>query len=639
MRFSRYVRKLFRVGFGAPSFFLQKRLLPAPPRSDDFLPLFSREWGGDRSEIIGIANRIITGEYCFLGVSIAEEPVPKWHKDYLTGYVWPLLPFHKIRGMTPGGVEIKNPWELSSFFHLFPVAIAFSLTKDPRYKDFFIQQVTNWAQENPCPLGVNWCNPMVVAFRLIQLVEAISFGFDKELPVDFSRKVENLIWEHLVFLVNNLENIGGGGNHYVANLIGLLWGSLFFSQKNFYVRWVKYYAVKSLSKEVLRQVNEGGMHFEGSTGYHRLVTEMFLYSAILMRNNAITPPESYELCLREMLEVLSKVTLPNGNIPLIGDSDDSKLFWSGDYFELNRRESAYLLNSGAAYFNFEKWFSRQSKALELSVLIWGEEKINKLSIKKQRENFKSHKQWEKLGGLHISKSENDCLIVNCIHSGIVTGGHSHNDSLGFILFLCGFEVFVDPGTYVYTRDLEMRNYFRSTSSHNVLMVDRQEQWPFPENVPFLLKKEIPPRVLFLKSGEEGSMLEGEHYGYLRLPGGVVHKRYFVWSDDKSKLLIRDNLYGLSEPIVERNLCLHSFFHLSPYVGAKKTRSNRIEIFRKSDEVRLCTMVWSSEKPVSVTFEKSWVSEGYGVKKNSEKIVFEFNSALPFEFDYTILKCN
>jgi len=48
------------------------------------------------------------------------------------------------------------------------------------------------------------------------------------------------------------------------------------------------------------------------------------------------------------------------------------------------------------------------------------------------------------------------------------GGHNHNDNLSFELNYNHRDIFVDPGTYVYTSNPEQRNNYRSIKNHNTI---------------------------------------------------------------------------------------------------------------------------------------------------------------------------
>ena len=58
------------------------------------------------------------------------------------------------------------------------------------------------------------------------------------------------------------------------------------------------------------------------------------------------------------------------------------------------------------------------------------------------------------------------------------GGHSHNDKLSFELNIAGIDIYIDPGTYLYTPMPEMRNKFRSVKAHNIPIIEDEEQCRF-----------------------------------------------------------------------------------------------------------------------------------------------------------------
>lgn len=55
------------------------------------------------------------------------------------------------------------------------------------------------------------------------------------------------------------------------------------------------------------------------------------------------------------------------------------------------------------------------------------------------------------------------------------GGHAHNDQLSLTVAVGGTQVFIDPGTFLYTPLPEERNRFRSTRMHNTLFREGVEQ--------------------------------------------------------------------------------------------------------------------------------------------------------------------
>ncbi|PDY07870.1 hypothetical protein COM83_34280, partial [Bacillus cereus] len=128
------------------------------------------------------------------------------------------------------------------------------------------------------------------------------------------------------------------GNHYLSNIVGLVWLGLYFKQfslssvfnSNTPEKWLTY-GVAELEKEMFVQVNEDGTNYEASTSYHRLVTELFLITTILCNENSIVFSKKYIKRLEKMCDFLMYLNQPNGKSPLIGDADDGRLIIFSNY--------------------------------------------------------------------------------------------------------------------------------------------------------------------------------------------------------------------------------------------------------------------------------------------------------------------
>ncbi|QOY52687.1 heparinase II/III family protein [Candidatus Sulfurimonas baltica] len=79
-------------------------------------------------------------------------------------------------------------------------------------------------------------------------------------------------------------------------------------------------------------------------------------------------------------------------------------------------------------------------------------------------------------GIFIFKADDFYLAVCVTPLGQKnSGGHTHNDKLGYELWLDGKDIVKDPGTYLYTPLSHRRNEFRSIIAHNVPIVENIEQ--------------------------------------------------------------------------------------------------------------------------------------------------------------------
>ena len=79
-------------------------------------------------------------------------------------------------------------------------------------------------------------------------------------------------------------------------------------------------------------------------------------------------------------------------------------------------------------------------------------------------------------GIFIYKSDKFYLAVCATPLGQSNhGGHTHNDKLGYELWIDGHDIARDPGTYLYTPIPGIRNEFRSIKAHNVPIINNLEQ--------------------------------------------------------------------------------------------------------------------------------------------------------------------
>lgn len=79
-------------------------------------------------------------------------------------------------------------------------------------------------------------------------------------------------------------------------------------------------------------------------------------------------------------------------------------------------------------------------------------------------------------GIYLIKNSGFYLLVSaCPNGQNGNGGHAHNDKLSFELVINGESLFIDPGTFLYTPNPEMRNKFRSVNAHNSIITNSGEQ--------------------------------------------------------------------------------------------------------------------------------------------------------------------
>lgn len=113
-------------------------------------------------------------------------------------------------------------------------------------------------------------------------------------------------------------------------------------------------------------------------------------------------------------------------------------------------------------------------------------------------------------GLYIWRSTRIYLAIRCGRLADGNGGgHAHCDQLAIELQVDGLDLLVDPGTYVYTADLRLRNLYRSVSVHHAPhAVDGREPGDLSGN-PFVMRDVAQGECLY--AGPRGFI--GRHRGF------------------------------------------------------------------------------------------------------------------------------
>lgn len=219
------------------------------------------------------------------------------------------------------------------------------------------------------------------------------------------------------------------------------------------------------------------------------------------------------------------ITKPNGKVPQFGDNDsgrffrfspngefltnkqatqkylnlekfpsDDELFWDEDIINhatlIGVFEGIFDDDIFKSDFKFEKSFIKTMAKFELKI---GDKDYKTIEIIDKDVDFDGLK-FSQINEFHISNLNN---IRKYFYpdSGIFVfkgarfylaicatplgqnnhGGHTHNDKLGYELWIDGLDIARDPGTYLYTPLPDRRNEFRSVKAHNAPIVDDLEQ--------------------------------------------------------------------------------------------------------------------------------------------------------------------
>lgn len=540
-----------------------------------------------------------------------------WLCDPVSGSRWPLAYHARIMLQRNDGSDVRVLWELNRLGHLITLGRAYCITRNARFFNEFIAQTESWRAQNPPGEGPNWSCAMEVALRAMNLLAAFDlFRRAPEFSAENLQMLLALFDAHGAHIRRNLEfSYIATSNHYLSDVAGLFWLGTCLPELRAAATW-REFGRAELLREMDKQVLADGADYESSTGYHRFVTELFLFSFILARSNGIGVSEHYWRKLRAMLDYIRAYLRPDGRAPLIGDTD------GGQVLPLVHRaadDHAYVFAIGASLFKDSQFKAAGAPPEEVFWLLGGQgvEDYRKL----QCDDTPAASEAFREAGTYIMRGGDLYLLFNASGAGLKgRGSHGHNDALSVEVSACGCSFIADPGTYAYTSDLPMRHLFRSTAYHSTVQVDDMEQNSTPEQAPFVIGEEADPRVLRWATNAERDVVIAEHSGYRRLDEPVTHRRAVLFQKRERWWFVEDTLHGEG---------VHSYsfrFHVAPGAEARAWRDGIVDLCDPSTGARLLIAALDlHERP---DFTPQWSSVEYGQKSASIGLSWTVRAATP-----------
>lgn len=457
-------------------------------------------------KIIDDANRICLEEH-----QIFNYPtyfMIKWNEDPITKYKMPIRLSCKLIKVSHlyNKVDVKNFWEQSHLFAIVTLSESYVYTQNEKYSKKIIDILLDWQENNPCGKTINWKCSMDVGIRLVNICVAVGLARNSKYIKSIQQTIIKIIYQHIKYIVYNYENTGNmPNNHYISNLVGVIWGSVFLL-RGFNILEVKKYlkdAINCLEKEIDRQVNLDGSDYENSTYYHCFVTELLSETICMLKKNGYSLSNSSEEKVKRMLGVCEYLGAFKGGIPIIGDQDGSRLFLLKGFFDINRCDFSSL-----------KRFSRMEGNSKESGIY---------SI-----NSDAFRAYIKCGNIGTGKK----------------GTHDHNDQLSICVFAHELPLIIDGGTFLYTSDIKSRNLYRSELKHSMVFFDDISQ------------NDIFNNIFSIKNGKGGIILNenpfcGEfiysdkrkHIRKVYIENNILYIEDFISSmkEAKSRLFVPYNL--------------------------------------------------------------------------------------------------
>ncbi len=500
-------------------------------------------------------TRLLDGQLGYFGKKLTLGNRINWHRDPTTGTTSPLIYGKTINYRDERNCgDIKVLWEISRHQHLVPMAVAFAVTGESRYRDTVMEQIDSWVEQNPYGLGVHWCSSLEVALRgiawaMVHSLFAIRLGESGMLDCSVNRPaLERSIYQHGHFVERLLSRYSSANNHLIGELVGLYALASVFKFAGVSKRWEQR-ARTELEAEAERQVFADGVSREQAVHYHLEVLEYLLFAWAIGTTSETPLATSVLETIRKMAAFVGVVHPGCDLPPRIGDSDEATI----NRLTPSDPEDPYLdvtaavrsvLNPGQAACT-EKAFWYSAIGSRSTVITEEVSDVDGVMTFPQ-------------AGYSVVRNERLHLIFDAGPLGYpAMAAHGHADALSFCLAIRGRWWLVDPGTYTYHREHDARDYFRGTRAHNTLTIDGADQSQI--GGPFMWVKRANAKMA--EPGEDGAVvrLSGEHDGYERF--GALHQRELLLDRNTEVLEITDQVHlkTTGEKTLELN------FHFAPEV--------------------------------------------------------------------------
>ena len=499
------------------------------------------------------ANQIISGNFnIFASKDLTLGFPPNWNRDALTATTAPLT-FGKTLNYRDESLvgNIKYLWEPNRHLELVTLAQAYHLTKDHKYAAACRTLLQSWFEQCPYPLGPNWTSSLELAVRLLNWAFAWQLlgGTDSILFKDeegeaFKTRWLTSIFQHCHFINGHFSRYSSANNHLFGEYMGLFVGATVWPCWKQSEGW-REKARAGLEKEALRQNAPDGSNREQGIWYHHEVADMMLLCGLVVRANGSDFSAGYWSRLESMLEFIASMMDVAGNMPMIGDSDDAVMV----RFVPDRDFPVFksLLATGAVLFNRGDFAAKAGQYDDKSRWLLGDDAEARFAelLRDSGQKSAGFRRAFPDGGYYILGKGFDTerevkLIADAGPLGYLSiAAHGHADALSIVLSIGGQEFLIDPGTYAYHTERKWRDYFKGTSAHNTVRVDRQDQSVSGGN--FMWLKHADAACKKFEIGNDCDVFEGVHNGYVRLKDPVTHRRTVSLEKSENRIAVRDKL--------------------------------------------------------------------------------------------------
>ncbi|MEZ5541464.1 MAG: alginate lyase family protein [Pseudomonadota bacterium] len=469
--------------------------------------------------------------------------------------------------------NIKFTWELGRHQHLVPLAVAYAVSGDARYRAALVGQIEGWIADNPYAIGIHWCSALEVSLRLVSwaLVHSLLALRDGTAglfgAVSDPHRLGVALYQQAYFVRHFLSRHSSANNHLIGELCGLWVACRTFDLGAAGADWGSL-AQRELEREARAQVHPDGVDREQASYYHLWVLEYLLFCWLVGQRSGQAFSADFAATVQAMARFLEDISPDGAAPPQLGDADDGSVArfvpaWSAQpYREMLAAQHAVFGGAPTAGCAKAFWYRAMLPAGAPAIAA--------------PTRTRSYPVVYPQGGYVILGGSGMHLVFDAGPLGYLgIAAHGHADALSFCLALDGAWWLVDPGTYAYHSAPAWRSYFRGTAAHNTVRVNGADQSRIGGAFLWLQKAEA--TLLDCSKVNDKQYVKASHDGYGAI--GITHVRELVCQPATGEIEVIDTLAGALPEVAE------IYFHFAPDVHVQRGSADNAWTARREGGAR------------------------------------------------------
>jgi hypothetical protein len=512
--------------------------------------------------------------------------------------------------------DIKFIWEPARFGWGILLAKAYFFTKDEKYVKTFWKYFNEFTEKNPLNQGPNWQSGQEVALRSIALVICLHFfKSSKSSSVDQINDALILISDHADRILPTLMYAKAqNNNHLLSEAAGLYTIGVSLPEHPRSGKW-KETGLRLFNKALESQIDAGGEYAQHSTNYHRMMLMLSLWMRYILNTEGTNiNPKIEEKLSKATIWIIGEMDYLSGKTPNLGNNDGSNIlpFSCSDFSDyrpvIQASSKAYLKKAAFPKGNWD------------DLCVWFELPIEPVLA----ESIDLKNSWP----INRIGTPNSWASMRAVR---YTNRPAHADQLTVEIWHEGVNVALDAGTYLYNAAPPWDNELSSTSIHNTISINSQDQMTRAGR--FLWLDWAKAKII----RNNPNSINGIHEGYLKF--GVLHKRKLE-VNGKSGWLITDRLVQINSKKDSKTILLNWLLPDWPYKFEKNILlfetpfgKLHIDLFTLAGILSDGFNIIRAGKSLLNKDDSEihgWYSPTYGIKIPALSIQYSVSGVLPIE---------